>query len=306
MGGNIVFRLGAVAAFACVSVLCGLAGSVVVVAVAGNDNDNGGGGPRAATADVVAAAPTMQLVMLRDGESRGTVCNDGTVAGYYIRLSVSVPASSNWLVHLEGGHWCWDDQTCMDRNSSSPYLMSNKYWTETLDKNSGVFSLDSTENPSFWDANQVYVNYCSRYFHTYMRVSVYSGLMEHYAALCQKSTDLSAQRTPLQNSLAVLFSSCKELEQTYQDTCALQKALEGNSSFISIPRIHQKLEEILPVAQKQLMQLVVSKAVPLSLLTRARLLHLSCAVNVISDLVTLSSNHVDMPVGIPITNNMVH
>eukprot|EP01105_Mastigella_eilhardi_P009196 TRINITY_DN2186_c0_g1_i1.p1 TRINITY_DN2186_c0_g1~~TRINITY_DN2186_c0_g1_i1.p1 ORF type:complete len:384 (+),score=91.38 TRINITY_DN2186_c0_g1_i1:45-1196(+) len=100
-------------------------------------------------------------------EARGLVCNDGTPAGFFFRPAVEgSPMAAEWLVHLQGGHWCWDDATCMERNASSPSMMSSKWWPDSMSGLSGIFSDDPVANPSFWAANQVYVTYCTSDAHT--------------------------------------------------------------------------------------------------------------------------------------------
>lgn len=40
------------------------------------------------------------------------VCNDGTPAAYYVHRGAD---PSRWLVHQQGGWWCWDDYSCQVR-----------------------------------------------------------------------------------------------------------------------------------------------------------------------------------------------
>ena len=45
------------------------------------------------------------------------VCNDGSPGAYYVRKA----CPDRWLVHQQGGFWCWDDWSCQTRwNHFSP------------------------------------------------------------------------------------------------------------------------------------------------------------------------------------------
>lgn len=87
------------------------------------------------------------------------VCNDGTSAGYYIRRNDS---STSWVVYLEGGQYCHNERSCAERlNQSNLYsLMSSNQWRE-FKQGDGILNPDEWRNPLFWNANHVYVPYCS-------------------------------------------------------------------------------------------------------------------------------------------------
>lgn len=40
------------------------------------------------------------------------VCNDGSPAAYYIHKGEDADA---WVLHQQGGWWCWDDYSCRVR-----------------------------------------------------------------------------------------------------------------------------------------------------------------------------------------------
>lgn len=112
-------------------------------------------GPRVPTA-VASAAPVLNLFPT-DAE-----CNDGTKSGFYFRESSgSDPSSSPWVLFLEGGGWCYDKKSCDLRKDFAPDLMSSKAWKSTLDKSTGIFSQDCSDNPVFCEANHVYLRYCT-------------------------------------------------------------------------------------------------------------------------------------------------
>ena len=49
------------------------------------------------------------------------VCNDGSPAVYYLKEG----DPTLWLVYLEGGGWCYDEQTCTKRAQVSPKMTSS-------------------------------------------------------------------------------------------------------------------------------------------------------------------------------------
>ncbi|XP_077977054.1 palmitoleoyl-protein carboxylesterase notum1-like [Glandiceps talaboti] len=102
-----------------------------------------------------AELPTMKLKYL---QNTSITCNDGSSAGYYLRKSFG---SKRWLIFLEGGWYCFDDDSCRSRwQSSMQTLMSSKGWPYTK-TGSGLLSADPEENPHWWNANTVFIPYCS-------------------------------------------------------------------------------------------------------------------------------------------------
>ncbi|XP_071038282.1 palmitoleoyl-protein carboxylesterase notum1 isoform X2 [Parasteatoda tepidariorum] len=99
-------------------------------------------------------APAMRKVML---SNKTVTCNDGSPAGYYIRESRS---SKRWIIFLEGGWYCFDEKSCNNRWTRSRNLMSSSLWPDTRSVG-GIMSPDPEENPYWWDANQIFLPYCS-------------------------------------------------------------------------------------------------------------------------------------------------
>ena len=103
-------------------------------------------------AAAAAGATTLSLRLLPASQFPEAVCNDGTQSGYYVKLSET--GSNTWIVHQEGGGWCYDSVSCKKR---SPDQRSSKKWAAIYDA-AGLF--DATD-PRFAEANLVYVGYCS-------------------------------------------------------------------------------------------------------------------------------------------------
>jgi MYXO-CTERM domain-containing protein len=92
-------------------------------------------------------------------------CNDGTPAVYYAR---SGSASSNWIIHLQGGGACADHASCKERwcyGAASDYsgeMMSSLNSFERLDTG-GITNPDLAQN-RFADWNTVWIHSCSSDF----------------------------------------------------------------------------------------------------------------------------------------------
>ncbi|KAF6095857.1 notum, palmitoleoyl-protein carboxylesterase [Phyllostomus discolor] len=84
-------------------------------------------------------------------------CNDGSPAGYYLKES---KGSRRWLLFLEGGWYCFDRENCDSRYNSIPHFMSSTDWPPTR-TGTGILSSQPEENPHWWNANMVYIPYCS-------------------------------------------------------------------------------------------------------------------------------------------------
>ncbi|XP_076879681.1 inactive palmitoleoyl-protein carboxylesterase notum1b isoform X2 [Brachyhypopomus gauderio] len=90
-------------------------------------------------------------------ENSSVTCNDGTPAGYYLKES---KGSRRWLVFLEGGWYCFSKQNCDTRYDTMRRLMSSNRWPPTR-TGTGILSPQPEENPHWWNANMVFIPYCS-------------------------------------------------------------------------------------------------------------------------------------------------
>lgn len=124
------------------------------------------GGPASARA-MVAPAPNMPtsvpLVWINNAIGRNAVCNDGTPAGYYFIPGAGAGATV-WVIHLQGGGFCYDQASCQQRSQSpnAQTIMSSNGWpTTTAGNGNGLMSSDPLENPDFYNTNRVYIRYCS-------------------------------------------------------------------------------------------------------------------------------------------------
>ncbi|THD28213.1 Protein notum [Fasciola hepatica] len=97
-----------------------------------------------------------KLHLLNDSTA---LCNDGSPSGYYYRPSKN-PDARNWLIFLEGGWYCFDEDTCRLRESSTFTLFSSATWpaNRVFD---GILSAYENINPIYHDYHNVFIPYCS-------------------------------------------------------------------------------------------------------------------------------------------------
>jgi len=102
--------------------------------------------------------PTAQvgITVLQSAVAKGAVCLDGSPPAYHLQRGFGSGANS-WIVHLEGGGWCSDIQSCSDRARTA--LGSSQHMGNT-ELFAGVLSNLQSENPDFYNWNRVLVRYC--------------------------------------------------------------------------------------------------------------------------------------------------
>eukprot|EP01084_Bolivina_argentea_P132121 233148_1 len=109
----------------------------------------------------ISKATEMKLTLLAP-QTKGGQCLDGSPAGFY--YSPPPSGSSNlWVIFVEGGGSCSDEQSCMQRANTS--LGSSNYWNTTIDTSTinllGVLSDDPNINPDFYTGHHIFIYYCS-------------------------------------------------------------------------------------------------------------------------------------------------
>lgn len=93
------------------------------------------------------------------------VCNDGSPASFRFRRGVG-RGQRRWMITLEGGGQCGSDRTCQDRWNTPrtrALMTSNNIVDGAIaqEPSTGIRSTSPTDNPDFWDANVVVIDYCS-------------------------------------------------------------------------------------------------------------------------------------------------
>uniref|UniRef100_A0A673C685 Notum, palmitoleoyl-protein carboxylesterase n=1 Tax=Sphaeramia orbicularis TaxID=375764 RepID=A0A673C685_9TELE len=128
-------------------------------AVNGNTRGTGGAAEsgRESTAGARAAGQQTDEMRLHFLKNTQVTCNDGTAAGFYLK---EFRGSRRWLLFLEGGWCCYSKETCDSRYQNIPRLMSSLMWPQTK-RGTGILSAQAEENPHWYNANIVFIPYCS-------------------------------------------------------------------------------------------------------------------------------------------------
>ena len=105
---------------------------------------------------VVVGARDVPITYLESAAAKGAVCLDGSTPAYHFDKG-SGSGVNNWIVHVEGGGWCTDVETCLKRKSlmkGSSELMNKDYGF------SGILGGSQNSNPDFYNWNRIKVRYC--------------------------------------------------------------------------------------------------------------------------------------------------
>ncbi|XP_074295459.1 pectin acetylesterase 8-like [Silene latifolia] len=96
------------------------------------------------------------ITIVEDAVAKGSVCLDGSPPAYHFDKGFD-SGVNNWLIYMQGGAWCNNATTCLDRSQthlgSSKLMSTNYYFT-------GILSNKSKHNPDFYNWNRVKVRYC--------------------------------------------------------------------------------------------------------------------------------------------------
>lgn len=96
------------------------------------------------------------ITYVQNAVAKGAVCLDGSPPAYHFDKGVGAGAN-NWLILFEGGAWCNNVTTCLDRKNTR--LGSSKQMVKELSF-SGILSNKQKFNPDFYNWNKIKVRYC--------------------------------------------------------------------------------------------------------------------------------------------------
>lgn len=140
---------------------------------------------------------TMHWVAL--SEFPDALCNDGSVAGYYLSHGTN---KAKWVIYLEGGGFCFSEESCSTRNVNltSSLLYPAKMYA------SGILSNNATVNKHWNDATMVYVKYCSS--DSFSGMNPDSDLLgwKFMGSAIVEATILSLEKIGLGKATQVLFT----------------------------------------------------------------------------------------------------
>ncbi|XP_027085427.1 pectin acetylesterase 8 [Coffea arabica] len=98
----------------------------------------------------------VDITYVESAVAKGAVCLDGSPPAYHLDRGFGAGINS-WLVHIEGGGWCNNVTTCLDRKNTR--LGSSKQMAKQL-AFSGILANKPKFNPDFYNWNRVKVRYC--------------------------------------------------------------------------------------------------------------------------------------------------
>lgn len=98
----------------------------------------------------------VNMTLVHNASSIGAYCLDGSLPAYHLDRGFGAGAR-NWLLQFEGGGWCNDIKSCVDRASTR--RGSTRYMSK-LEVFSGILSNNASLNPDFYNWNRVKLRYC--------------------------------------------------------------------------------------------------------------------------------------------------
>jgi hypothetical protein len=111
---------------------------------------------------VVASASKVPLTMLSDPKAK---CLDGTQAGYYAQHAPNSADSTKFVIYLNGGGECDQENACKYQLNSA--MGSSKYFTSDSDASGWFLASDYCPyNPTFCGWNHVFDPYCTQDLHS--------------------------------------------------------------------------------------------------------------------------------------------
>ncbi|KAK8709250.1 hypothetical protein V6N13_060275 [Hibiscus sabdariffa] len=98
----------------------------------------------------------VSMTLVPNATAYGARCLDGSLPAYHLHRGFGAGAN-NWILQFEGGGWCNDVSSCLERANTrrgSTRLMSR------LEVFSGILSNNASLNPDFYNWNRVKLRYC--------------------------------------------------------------------------------------------------------------------------------------------------
>ncbi|EEF49095.1 pectin acetylesterase 9 [Ricinus communis] len=98
----------------------------------------------------------VNMTLVGNASAIGAFCLDGSLPAYHFHRG-SGTGARNWLLQFEGGGWCNDLQSCLERAKTR--RGSTRYMNK-LETFSGILSNNASLNPDFYNWNRVKLRYC--------------------------------------------------------------------------------------------------------------------------------------------------
>ncbi|KAK1366594.1 Pectin acetylesterase [Heracleum sosnowskyi] len=98
----------------------------------------------------------VNMTLVRNASLVGAYCLDGSLPAYHLHRGFGAGVN-NWLLQFEGGGWCNDLNSCLDRAKTR--RGSTRYMNR-WEVFSGILSNNASLNPDFYNWNRVKIRYC--------------------------------------------------------------------------------------------------------------------------------------------------
>ncbi|XP_031281075.1 pectin acetylesterase 9 [Pistacia vera] len=96
------------------------------------------------------------MTLVQNASALGAFCLDGSLPAYHLHKGFGA-GERNWLLQFEGGGWCNDIPSCLERAKTR--RGSTRYMTK-WEAFSGILSNNASLNPDFYNWNRVKIRYC--------------------------------------------------------------------------------------------------------------------------------------------------
>ncbi|CAL0311734.1 unnamed protein product [Lupinus luteus] len=104
----------------------------------------------------IEASSYVPITYVQNAVAKGAVCLDGSPPAYHFDKGFGAGINS-WLVQFEGGGWCNNVTTCLNRKNN--HLGSSKQMAKQI-AFSGILGNKQQFNPDFYNWNRVKIRYC--------------------------------------------------------------------------------------------------------------------------------------------------
>lgn len=98
----------------------------------------------------------VKMTLVQNASKSGAYCLDGSLPAYHLDRGFG-DGVHNWLLQFEGGGWCNDIPSCLERAKTR--RGSTRYMTK-FEVFSGILSSNASLNPDFYNWNRVKLRYC--------------------------------------------------------------------------------------------------------------------------------------------------
>lgn len=106
---------------------------------------------------IAVGGPVGKKYLMEEGAKNGAMCLDGTPGAYY-HSPGNGNGTNKWYIHMQGGGWCENLDSCLGRSGGD--LGSSKNYPATANLGGGYFDNNPAVNPMMYNWNMVFMRYC--------------------------------------------------------------------------------------------------------------------------------------------------